>query len=133
MELWTVRKATFNGGAHELTQLVPQVIDQTRAAIQYAETMIYISESSLDASASPTALSSSHQHSHETDYVSQIIRSDRDLLDLISMLHTLILRLPSPGLPHLVVESTSRVRKGLKVLAYYAKVGALLLLRCGYR
>lgn len=88
--------------------------------------MIYISESAVDTDGSSGSLSSSHHHSHETDYVSQIIRSDRDLLDIVSMLHTFILRLPSPGLPHLAVESTSRVRKGLKILAYYAKVRSLL-------
>ena len=43
------------------------------------------------------------------------------------MLHTLLVDLPTPGLPDLVTESTSRVRKGLKTLAFYCKVSPWLL------
>lgn len=52
----------------------------------------------------------------------QVIRQDRDLLDLYSMMHTFLINLRAPGLPNLFRESNTKVRKGLKTLAFYSKI-----------
>ncbi|SCV73437.1 BQ2448_7363 [Microbotryum intermedium] len=58
---------------------------------------------------------------HEKDYLARVIRCDRDLIDLIPMLRSFVLQLPSPGLPMHAHELTSRVRQTLKLNAHYAR------------
>ncbi|SCZ95259.1 BZ3500_MvSof-1268-A1-R1_Chr11-2g03389 [Microbotryum saponariae] len=58
---------------------------------------------------------------HEKDYLARVIRCDRDLIDLIPMLRTFVLHLPSPGLPMLAHEMTNRVRQTIKLNAHYAR------------
>ncbi|GAA6027174.1 hypothetical protein JCM8097_002455 [Rhodosporidiobolus ruineniae] len=72
--------------------------------------------------------SSSHHHSvHEDDYGAQLIRLDRDLLDLVNLAHR-FLATSGPGgtaivgVPEEVLrESLGRVRKGLRTRAAYLK------------
>ncbi|KAI5475546.1 hypothetical protein MNV49_001179 [Pseudohyphozyma bogoriensis] len=62
-------------------------------------------------------------HVHEHDFVALAIRSDRDILDLNSILHQHLLEKGSEGpWKALREESESRVRRGLKTLAFYFKV-----------
>ncbi|KAI5478681.1 hypothetical protein MNV49_004708 [Pseudohyphozyma bogoriensis] len=101
-------------------------IDETRTAIQYLQSIVFASPSL----STPHTHSHSHSHNpespthiHETDYVSLAIRSDRDLLDLISLTHKYLLRKEIGGeWGELRRESESRVRKGLKAMAFYFKV-----------
>ncbi|KAK4702835.1 hypothetical protein P7C70_g3383, partial [Phenoliferia sp. Uapishka_3] len=107
----------------ELSVAIPALwsaIDGTRAAIQHLENVIFNSGTEL--SAPHTHGPEQHGHIHESDYLSQAIRLDRDLLDLNSMLHSVLLAAAAPGLPTLLSESTSRVRKGLKTQAFYCKI-----------
>lgn len=99
-------------------QACSQAIDETRDSIQYVLAFLAQHEN-----ASQPHDHSAAGHSHEHDYSSQIIRLDRDLLDLISLVHMVLLGGPgAPELPELGPQSTSRVRKGLKTAAFYAKV-----------
>lgn len=79
---------------------------------------------------SPAPTHSHSPHSHDTDFTSQVVRSDRDLLDLITLIHVLLDKLPIEGLAieDMRRKSLGRVRKGLRVLAYYAKVSTCVLL-----
>ncbi|KAL8277955.1 hypothetical protein RQP46_009587 [Phenoliferia psychrophenolica] len=109
----------------ELAVAIPALwssIDGTRAAIQYIETIIFNAGTELATPHSHGHGPDRHGHIHESDYLSQAIRLDRDLLDLNSMLHTLLLGLPELGLPALLTESASRVRRGLKTQAFYCKI-----------
>lgn len=103
-----------------LTPCHQQAIDKTRSLIQTIQSLVYSDPPDLSCARGHSAT-----HFHETDFLSKVIRDDRDLLDLISMVQVGLLQLPSPGIPVLLVESTSRVRQGLKVLAFYAKVSFL--------
>ncbi|BGP16119.1 hypothetical protein JCM10213v2_004113 [Rhodosporidiobolus nylandii] len=63
-----------------------------------------------------------HHTVHETDFGAQFARLDRDLLDLINMVHVLIRGLKALGLPSdLAAASLSRVRRGLRRRASYFK------------
>lgn len=106
-----------------------QAIDQTRIGLQYLQAKVYSSADLL--STSPHAHTHSHSHSasshsHETDFVARSIRSDRDLLDIITLIHVLLTsRKDEPEIQGAVYEqSMSRVRKGLRVLAFYSKLYA---------
>ncbi|GAA5959811.1 hypothetical protein JCM21900_001025 [Sporobolomyces salmonicolor] len=95
-------------------------IDSTRTA---AQLLLTVASPGVPHSQSHTHSSDANgadYHSvHETDYGAQIIRLDRDLLDLVNLTYVLLKGLRAPGLPELLKESTSRVRKGLKRRAYY--------------
>lgn len=100
-----------------------QAIDSTRAAIQYLETIIFESGTELAPHSLEIApAASAHGHIHESDYLSQAIRLDRDLLDLFSMVTVMLEKLPGVGLPGLLGDAKGRVRKGLKTQAFYCKV-----------
>ncbi|KAK4050592.1 hypothetical protein OIV83_003318 [Microbotryomycetes sp. JL201] len=60
-------------------------------------------------------------HSHDSDVFALVVRHDRDLLDLVSLLHMMICSLRQPGLPRLAREVDRRARKALKVQAFYFK------------
>ncbi|GAA5998999.1 Zn(II)2Cys6 transcription factor [Rhodotorula paludigena] len=95
-------------------------IDQTRAAAQY---LLTIAPPTLSPHAHSHVTSAEDTHSvHERDYGAQIIRLDRDLLDLLNILHV---HLATPAardlLPAMQAESLSRVRKALRRRAYYLK------------
>lgn len=108
-------------------------VDQTRNAIQLVQSHLYSNPSpnppppphhDHDHDHHSHSHSYSEQHFHETDYIMQVIRQDRDLLDVYSMIHTFLLSLRTPSSPHLLRESNSKVRKGLKTLAFYSKVSS---------
>ncbi|KAM0787683.1 hypothetical protein ACM66B_003746 [Microbotryomycetes sp. NB124-2] len=93
-------------------------IDQIRAFIQ--SVLAFVSE--LDPNAFNVKAKHAHQHSHETDWVPQFVRLDRDLLDLQNMIHGLVKSSTGPLIEALRAESESRVRRGLKAFALYAKL-----------
>lgn len=100
-----------------------QAIDQIRLTIQ--QTLNYITVY-LD----PNAFNHTHDpdghHHHDTDWVPQLIRLDRDLLDLIFLIHgTLSTAGETDELSQMRRESLSRARKGLRALALYAKVSKM--------
>jgi hypothetical protein len=135
-----------------LIQKLWGLVDQAREGISFVQQAVYSSEPALPAqpdSHSHHSHSNSTPHfNHATDYLTQVTRFDRDLLDINTMIHVkLTVSPPSnislPPINHssflwkqglekehqdtiviqeLIKESTSRVRKGLKVLAFYAKV-----------
>ncbi|SCV71196.1 BQ2448_2784 [Microbotryum intermedium] len=96
-------------------------IDKTRSTIQHV--LSALTTRNLAPLPHSHSMNAEHRHHHhETDYGPLIIRLDRDLLDLNNMLRSTLLDW-SDSIPNsLIAESTSRVRKGLKILAYYAKV-----------
>lgn len=107
-----------------------QAIDQTRIGLQYLQGKVYSSADILSASTHSHSHShSASSHSHETDFVARSIRSDRDLLDIVTLIHVLLsARQEEVGIKgNLFRESTSRVRKGLRVLAFYSKVSLYAL------
>lgn len=79
---------------------------------------------------SPQAHSHSHtdsKHSHEHDYLAQVTRSDRDLLDIFPMTHVLLSSAlkkarTDEALQEVTRDADSRMRKALKVNALYAKL-----------
>ncbi|KDE09871.1 hypothetical protein MVLG_00269 [Microbotryum lychnidis-dioicae p1A1 Lamole] len=109
-----------------------QAVDDGRRGVEMLKR--YIHEAGLthehhhhhgDGSNSETSPSSAGSvaaaEDHEKDYLARVIRCDRDLIDLIPMLRTFVLHLPSPGLPMLAHEMTIRVRQTIKLNAHYAR------------
>lgn len=108
-----------------------KAIDQTISGINFMKSAIRNStESGLDSS------HSSHTHDHSSDYLTMIGRFERDLLDIINMIHVLLEERRKSGQISFATKvgqkrfkeeeiwraSNSRVRKGLRSLAGYAKV-----------
>ncbi|KDE06598.1 hypothetical protein MVLG_03094 [Microbotryum lychnidis-dioicae p1A1 Lamole] len=95
-------------------------IDKTRSTIQHVLSALTTRDLAPPAHAHSTTTENDHHH-HENDYGPLIIRLDRDLLDLNNMLRSTLMDRSDIISDPLLTEATSRVRKGLKVLAYYAK------------
>ncbi|ORY62706.1 hypothetical protein BCR35DRAFT_326679 [Leucosporidium creatinivorum] len=106
-----------------------KAIDATRSSILYVQSLVY----------SPAAHSHSHSHphfgddksahSHADDHLALSIRSDRDLLDLFGMSFVLLkgareraTDAEAQALDAILGECESRMRKALKVNAFYAKM-----------
>ncbi|KAK4056861.1 hypothetical protein OIO90_002111 [Microbotryomycetes sp. JL221] len=94
-----------------------QAIDQIRTYIQMV--LAFVSEIDTDAF-SPKQ--NKHEHSHESDWIAQFVRLDRDLLDLQNNIHALLNRSTGNDVDLLRDESDSRVRKALKTYALYSKL-----------
>ncbi|GAA5824096.1 hypothetical protein JCM11251_001520 [Rhodosporidiobolus azoricus] len=112
----------------ELAVAVQQVwtaIDSTRSAASYLLSICPPATNGHTHSHSHTHAQlddPSHHTIHEHDFGAQIIRLDRDLLDLINFMHVLVKGLRSPGLGREVErESLRRVRRGLRTRARYTK------------
>ncbi|GAA6048232.1 hypothetical protein JCM3770_006495 [Rhodotorula araucariae] len=97
-------------------------IDATRVAAQYVLSLAPPTSVHTHAPQNGNGGSGEHRSVHEHDYGAQIVRLDRDLLDLINVLHVHIHDTAASDLPpRYVRESTSRVRKALRRRAYYLK------------
>lgn len=102
-------------------------IDQARAGIAFVQSSLFAQGSTLSQSQYHQS-SKTPPHDHAHDYLTMIVRHDRDLLDVGSMMHVLLEEkrdageLESAQGVALLRESTRRIRQGLKTLAYYAKV-----------
>lgn len=112
------------GGVHDLFGAV----DATRSAILYVQSLVY-SPSSHSHSHSHPDSSIKPNHSHAEDHLALVIRNDRDLLDLFGMTFSLLKSAADrgtgprpPALTEVLAECESRMRKALKVNAFYAKM-----------
>jgi hypothetical protein len=94
-----------------------QAIDTTRAAAQYLLTVAPPATHDHPPHSHSNPSDPAHHTIHEHDYGAQIVRLDRDLLDLVNLIHS---TLGGRGLPEAyATESMSRVRKGLKTRARF--------------
>ncbi|BGP40011.1 hypothetical protein JCM10450v2_003991 [Rhodotorula kratochvilovae] len=100
-------------------------IDATRAAAQYVLSLAPPTSVHTHAPAAPhngSGRADEHHSVHEHDYGAQIVRLDRDLLDLLNVLHVHLADPAASDLPpEYLRESASRVRKALRRRAYYLK------------
>ncbi|KAK4047722.1 hypothetical protein OIV83_005230 [Microbotryomycetes sp. JL201] len=110
--------AKAEGPLAESIRILWTGIDQIRVYIQ--SILSFVSE--IDPNAFSARAKHTHQHSHETDWVPQFVRLDRDLLDLQNMIHAVINSSMGLQIDLLRPESDSRVRKGLKSYALYSKL-----------
>lgn len=97
-------------------------VDKTRAAILELQDHMRAFEAQEDMGHHNGHTHGSHGHQHDQDYFLQAVRVDRDLLDLDAMVFTMLQGVPQPGLPDLLREAESRVRRGLRQNAWYLHV-----------
>ncbi|GAA6011969.1 hypothetical protein JCM10207_003444 [Rhodosporidiobolus poonsookiae] len=72
--------------------------------------------------APPSPLEAEHHTIHESDYGAQFLRLERDLMDLVNLIHAFLSELKAPALPaEYMQQSLSRVRRGLRRRAFCLK------------
>lgn len=108
----------------ELLKEIPTLF----ATIDIARTGIAHIQHFLQTTSHPHSHTHHQPHNHANDYPTTLIRYDRDLLDLGNMIHVLLERARGDGQldegegERMWSVSCSRVRRGLKCLAFYAQV-----------
>lgn len=122
----TVAPAIPNAQISERVESLWADIDHAREGTAFVQQTVYVATPSTDSTTPHSHLQdSTHaQLDHSADYLTQVTRLDRDLLDVNTLIHVFLTGIAEtdPSLEALMRKSASRVRKGLRVLAFYAKV-----------
>ncbi|KAM0791682.1 hypothetical protein ACM66B_003957 [Microbotryomycetes sp. NB124-2] len=87
------------------------------ASIDCVRAVVKVVQAATSSNPCPTT----EAHDHDSDHLAIVVRHDRDLLDLIALLHMMLSSLRQPGLPDLLRLVERRARRALKVQAFYFK------------